>query len=472
MQNPATPRVDLAMAYGELGKTLMAAESFVEAEPCFLNAHALAPADVRWAYYLAHVYRLEGQSMKAATFFERALRLMPDDVAALVWLGDMYLDQGRSEEAEPLFSRALTLQPRAVAARFGLGRVALAKHDYARAIDQFEAALTQDRRATIVHYPLALAYRAAGKVDQAEAHLRQRGEIEVGPPDPLMQELTERLDSSVVYENRGDRALAGGDVRAAVTHFRKGLSLAPDSLSLRQKLATALSLSGDVPGAVQQFQEVLRRSPDFAGAHYSLGVLLLADGQYELAIDRFSAAVRFDPTYIQARLQLANALRRRGRFEPSLRQYAEIVTMDPRVGEARFGSAIALVHLRRYGDARGVLVEAMRLFPDRPEFARALSRLYAAAPENGVRDGARALTLAQELVKRQQTEDAREMMAMALAEAGQYDEAANWQREAMAAAERSGRHDLALRMADNLRLYERHQPCRIPWREDPTWDQP
>jgi tetratricopeptide (TPR) repeat protein len=471
-QNPATPAVDLATAYGELGKTLLAAESFVEAEPCFLNAHALAAGDFRWTYYLGQAYRLEGQSKKASMFFERTLQLRPDDVATLVWLGDMYLEQGRLEEAEAVFSKALALQPRTVAARFGLGRAALAKRDYGRAIDQLEAALAQDRRATIVHYPLAMAYRAAGKVEQAEGHLRQRGDTEVGPPDPLMQELNERLDSSVVYENRGDRALAGGDFASAVAHYRKGLNLAPDNLSLRQKEATALSLSGDVPGAVREFQEVLRRSPDFAGAHYSLGVLLLADGQDDLAIERFSAAVRFDPTYIQARLQLANVLRRRGRFEPALRQYAEVVMMDPRVGEARFGSAIALVHLKRYGDARDVLTEAMRLFADRPEFARALSRLYAAAPESGVRDGARALALAQELLKRQQTPDAREMMAMALAEVGQYEAAVKWQREAIASAEQGGGHELAVRMADNLRLYERRQPCRMPWREDPAWEQP
>lgn len=468
--NPATSTADLAAAYGGVGSLFLAAEAFAESEPYYLNAHALAPDDFRWSYYLAHVYRLEGESAKAATWFEQTLEVRPDDVAALVWLGEMYLDQGRPDAAGSLFSKALAKQPRAAAAQLGLGRVALEKRDYARAIDHLERALEIDRRATVVHYPLAMAYRAVGKIEQAEAHLRQRGDVETGPPDPLMQEVAEVLHSSVVYENRGDRAMAAGEFAAAVSHFRRALDLAPDSVSLRQKLATALSLTGDVPGALKEFQEVLRRSPDFAPAHYSLGVLLLADGQFDLAIDRFSTAVRNDPTYLQARLQLANTLRRRRRFEPSVREYANVIKMDPRVGEARFGEAITLVGLKRYGEARDRLLEGMKLFPDRLEFIGGLARLYATAPEAQVRDGGRARTLAQELVRRRKSADAQETMAMALAEVGDFEAAASWQREAIAAAEGAGHHELAVRMADNLRLYQRHLPCRTAWRDDPAWD--
>jgi len=96
-----------AAAYGELGTVFLAAESYVDAEPCFINAAALTPGDYRWPYYLAHVYRAEGQSREAAAAFERTLVTHPDDVAALVWLGETYLDQGRLNEADARFTRAL-----------------------------------------------------------------------------------------------------------------------------------------------------------------------------------------------------------------------------------------------------------------------------------------------------------------------------------------------------------------------------
>ncbi len=468
----ASSPADRAAAYGELGRLLLAAESFAAAEPCFFNAHELAPNEARWPYYLAHVYRLEGDSQEAASSFERTLQIRPDDVPALVWLGNSYLDQGRSSEAEPLFARALTLQPRLAAAQYGLGRTAAAKREYKQAIEHFEAALALDPRASSIHYALAAAYRSAGQPDKAEVHLRQRGAVEVAPPDPVMQELADVLRSSIAYERRGDRAVAAGDFGSAVTQFRKGLELAPDSLPLRQKLATTLSLTGDVPGAVQQLQEILRRSPTFPSAHYSLGVLLLSSGRDDLAIEQFSAAVHGDPTYVQARLQLAHALRRRAQFAQALREYTQAIEADPRLAEARFGEAVTLVHLKRYGEARDRLDASVRLHPERDEFGLALARLLAAAPDDRVRDGGRALTLAQAVVARRDTVDSHEVVAMALAETGQYDEAAKWQRDAIAAADRAGHHDAARTMADNLTLYTRRQPCRTPWREDPAWTEP
>ena len=194
------------------------------------------------------------------------------------WAG-VHLDQGQPELAEPLYTRALVIQPRAVSALFGLGQAALARREYARAVDQFEQALAADPRESIAHYPLALAYRGLGNTAQAEAHLRQQGRVEVGPPDPLMTELRGLLQGPVAEENRGIRAMDGGDFKTAAEHFRRGLELAPDNPSLRHKLGTALSLAGDTSGAFEQFQETIKRTPDFAQAYYSLGVLLAISGR-------------------------------------------------------------------------------------------------------------------------------------------------------------------------------------------------
>jgi hypothetical protein len=57
-------------------------------------------------------------------------------------------------------------------------------------------------------------------------------------------------------------------------------------------------------------------------------------------------------------------------------------------------------------------------------------------------------------------------MAMAQAEVGQFSGAAMWQRDAIAAAERTAGHVVAERITDNLKLYEAGRPCRTPWRPD------
>jgi tetratricopeptide (TPR) repeat protein len=227
-----------------------------------------------------------------------------------------------------------------------------------------------------------------------------------------------------------------------------------------------LFLNGDAGAAMKQFEEVVRRSPDFAKARYSLGVLLMTSGRAHEGVEQLSAAVRDDPNYIEARLRLAEALRQSGRLNESASQYEEVNRLDPRVPEARFGSAMTLVRLRRYQAARDLLVEGMHAYPTQPAFARALARLLAAAPDDGVRDGRRAMAMTQQLVKEQQTLDLGETMAMALAELGQYEQAATLQREVMAAVRKAGGDNVVRQMVMNLELYRRHQPCRTPLRPD------
>jgi hypothetical protein len=59
-----------------------------------------------------------------------------------------------------------------------------------------------------------------------------------------------------------------------------------------------------------------------------------------------------------------------------------------------------------------------------------------------------------------------ETMAMALAQQGQFAEAAEIQRGVIAAAERAGLTQDVRRMTGNLRRYERGEPCRTPWSDD------
>jgi tetratricopeptide (TPR) repeat protein len=377
MTTPGISDVDLGFAYGEMGKLLMAAEFRDAAVPAFRDAEALTPSERRWPYYLGHLYKLNGDPRQSTEAFERALRLKSDDLATLVWLGSAYLDQGRPADAERLFSTAFSMAPRSVPVLFGMGRVAFAKQEYMRAADYMEQALAVDPKAVVIHYPLAMAYRAMGDAQKAEAHLRLRGPGEVRPPDPLMNELESLLESAVAYEVRGAAALDESNWPAAAEYFRKGVALAPNEPSLRHKLGTALAMSGD-PRAVEQFEEVTRRWPKFAKAQYSLGLILASNGRLREATEHFSAAVKSDPSYSEARLQLAETLRATGRYQESLREYEDTITSNPRLPEARLGYAMSLASLNRLDEARRQLSDGARIFPDRREFTDALNSLAAA----------------------------------------------------------------------------------------------
>jgi predicted Zn-dependent protease len=146
--------------------------------------------------------------------------------------------------------------------------------------------------------------------------------------------------------------------------------------------------------------------------------------------------------------------------------YDRVLALDPANVDARMGQALALVQLARYTDARDRLAEATKAYPAERVFAHALARLLATAPDDRVRDGRRALALVQELLRQQQpTPDLGETMAMALAELGRFQEAISIQRDLIAGGARAGARDVVRRLTENLRRYERGEPCRTPWTE-------
>ena len=461
------PAPDLGAAYGEAGKLLMAAEFYGDAEPYLRNARTLQPGEMAWPYYLAHMHRLRNEPDRAIDAFEETLRLRADFVPALVWLGTLHLDAGRPDAAEPLLQKALGLQPRSAAARFAAGRLRLATGDNAGAVRELEAALAADPSARTVHYSLAMAYRGLGDTARADLHLKQWKDGPLYPADALMEEIGALLQTAVAYEVRGTRALDARKWQEAAALFRKGLEAAPRDATLHQNLGTALYLGGDEPAALAEFQEALRLSPAYGRAHFSVGVLMESRGRDADAITRYTDAVRFDPTLADARFSLAEALRRNGRAGEALPHYQAIVDGDPGASQARFGHAMALVRLKRYGEARTALEAAAAAHPDQPGLAHALARVLAASPDDGVRDGRRALSIVERLRGQYgATSTLLETEAMALAEAGRFKDAAARQRDAIAKAGPEGRAEAAARLRDNLQRYEAGLPCRVPWSDD------
>ena len=106
------------------------------------------------------------------------------------------------------------------------------------------------------------------------------------------------------------------------------------------------------------------------------------------------------------------------------------------------------------------------LFRSRLEFVELLVRVLAAAPDPNVRDGRMAAELGTQLVRQARSWRTLEAAAMALAETGQWAAAAARQREAIEALQPAN-SDARTALTNNLRRYERHEPCRVPWTTDP-----
>lgn len=173
----------LADAYGALGHAFLAANHLGRAQICYHNASLLAPLDSRWPYQLGYIASRLQAWERAAQEFNTALQMSPDNLSARVWFAEMALASDHADIAELAFTAALSWEPRLPVALAGVGRSALAQGDYARAVDYLERALAIEPQASALHYPLSAAYRGLGDVARADAHERERGNVQPRIPD-------------------------------------------------------------------------------------------------------------------------------------------------------------------------------------------------------------------------------------------------------------------------------------------------
>lgn len=603
------PAGDLAGAYGDLAAALLAYQFSDAAEAALVNAHQLAPDELRWTYLLGYLYTLRGDPQRASTLLSEALEMAPDLVPAMVRLGRLRLDTGQTAEARGLFERALEVEPRSAAAHEGLGRVATAEGDHSEAVSHFRHALELAPDASSLRYLLGQSLRRLGDLEAAQQELARSGDAPVQLPDPMVQAIGGEAASAQFFIVQGSELLTDGNVESAVGSFRRAVELEPDNFVAHKGLAYSLEKLGDLPAAVQQLRTALESADEpaeKAEGHAVLGTLMITIGNDEEAVAQLESSLAVDPNQPATRLKLADTLARLGQFEEALagydrllgelddtisvrvrrgtalinlrrhdealaefqravssapdnpdvrlryaealeyldrpgeaeRQRAEarrlseqgndkaaqvslvagegrlrsgsgdytgavekyrqaldldpsrsdirlalasvlghlkrydealehyrsVIEAEPDLVAARHGEIAALVLSGRYGLARVRLHEALRRFSRDKGLALTQARLLAASPDPRVRDGALALEVAQRVHAVDSGVLARDTLAMALAESGQIDRAAEVQRSILADAESSGDSTTAERLNQRLRAYESGRP----WHAEPA----
>jgi tetratricopeptide (TPR) repeat protein len=221
------------------------------------------------------------------------------------------------------------------------------------------------------------------------------------------------------------------------------------------------SLLGDKDAAMAHYAEALRLEPEHALASNNVGYLLIQQNRLEDALDHLLRALRREPRNLLALKNTGLAYFGLGRFDEALAHYERaraVADADPSIH-----ASLTAIHLKRedYGLAARHLERQVELSPDdiRPKVS--LAWLLATCPEDAVRDGARALKLAETACKvsgRRHAEPLR-VLAAALAEEGRFEEAAETARAALRLVG-ADREDLARRLRENLERYEDGKPVR------------
>jgi tetratricopeptide (TPR) repeat protein len=158
-----------------------------EAVTEYRKAIAKNPKAVNLHYRLGRALALESQYDEALREFEAELGLNPADALAEYQVAQILALRQRSAEAAERFEKALTLRPDFVEAM-----IALAKLKPASAIALLEKATALAPRNESARYALLIAYRNAGRTEDAQ---KQKAELDKlqRPPEGEFTEFLKKL---------------------------------------------------------------------------------------------------------------------------------------------------------------------------------------------------------------------------------------------------------------------------------------
>lgn len=467
LEDPGVDEIKLAREYGTLAGLYQVYGIPALAEACYANAQALEPDGFRWVYYAAHLALGDGRIRQALARFERAAELDPNYAPLRLHLGRAWYELNEMDRARAALEDAAQTPGLRAAALYYLGQIDLLQRDYVRAIDRLHGALELAPQASGVHYPLARAYRAAGDVEKARHHLALRGDQRPDAQDPLLQELDALNKGARPFFASAMQAIEQRDYAAAVSAFREGLERDPQNLNARVSLARSLYLAGRGDEAEQTLRQVVAEDPAQVLAGFLLGVLQESAGDTVAAESAYRQVLKADAEHAGAHFFLANRLMREKRYSQAAAHYQASLDSGQ---QNPFASLYLVVAQHRSGQPEAVSVRALEgqleRYPDRHMLKYALARMLASSSDPQLRDPGRALRLAEELMAVFPIPPHLEVLALAQAANGNFEQAAALQGQVLSAALWTGQGSDPGRLQATLDGFEARRLPDRPWPED------
>jgi tetratricopeptide (TPR) repeat protein len=244
-------------------------------------------------------------------------------------------------------------------------------------------------------------------------------------------------NNDVAHNNLGYLCVDRGELDKAMSHYEAALKIRSAKLDPHYNLATAfvemnladvLARKGQPDEAMVHFEQAIKLQPDYAEVYYNRGNVLFANGRIEEAIADWEKTLQIQPNDADAHTGLGNALLRKGALKEAIGHYNQ----------------------------------AMALAPEDPHSRNNLAWVLATSSDASIRDGVKAIELAQQAIS---LSGGRELLffrtlAAAYAEAGRFSDAIAVIQQTAATARMQGKTDQADLLEGDVLLYRGQVPLR------------
>ena len=199
-------------------------------------------------------------------------------------------------------------------------------------------------------------------------------------------------------------------------------------------------------------------------AENNLGIVFLQKGKVDQAISLLQAAVDLRPDNSPAHENLAKALLQKGQVADALVHYRKSLKLQPDNIEVHNIVGTVLVQQGRVAEGVEEWQKVLAVEPDNGNAMSNLAWVFATSPDQSLRDGPKAVQLAENAAR---ISGGRmpilfRTLAAAYAESGLFPEAVQAAQQGMQLANSQGNLGLATELQRNITLYQQQQPLRDP----------
>jgi tetratricopeptide (TPR) repeat protein len=216
--------------------------------------------------------------------------------------------------------------------------------------------------------------------------------------------------------------------------------------------------------AIKDFDEAITLDPKYAHAYYNRGVAWYSKGEYDKANCDFTEAMTLDPKYANAFYNRGLTWWVKGEYNKAIADFDNAITLDPKDALTYYNRAKVCTKMKKYDEAVRGFEKALELNPT-CKILCAFAGFRASCPEVKYRDGKKAVELAKKAIETAGAGanwEHSDTLAMACAEAGDFEQAVAEQRKAieMLKGEKDYDKDDLKQAEARLELYKAKKPYR------------
>ena len=249
--------------------------------------------------------------------------------------------------------------------------------------------------------------------------------------------------------------------------FRHTLEV-EDSVNAHISLGCALHAQNRMPEAMAQFIMAWRLNSESLLANANIAGILAEENKPKLAAVYYQRTIQHNSWLPWAYQNYGRVLVTLKHYDEAMEQFSAAAKVDPSLMLPHF--LMAKLWLQKEQDTNAVkeLFTALELEPDNLEIMTLTASILAADKNAPARDGTKAYALASEAVKLTagRSPAALDVLAMAYAELGKFDNAIQTEQQAIKLADEGGMKDDLHFLQKRLELYQQHQPWRDSFKID------